>query len=465
MKWIRRTALLIAVACPFDSARAQTDLFVVTSDFATGSAAVLSAGSNAAQVNLFTVHADAVGQYHEGRIYIVNRLGQDNIIVLDAASPTQPLTQYSVGNGTNPQQIHVVSESKAYVTRYDASDLLIVDPRDGTELGTIDLSEFADDDGIPEMTEMIRVDDRVYVSCQRLDRNNGWISDASFLIAIDTATDQLIDLDAGTEGAQGIRLSAPNPNSVVAAGKLIAVAVVAGFGDLEGGIDLIDPVGGRSLGLAVSEAALGGDISLLTMASKTKGFAVVSDANFVNSVKPVDLETGVVVEPLSGLSGGFISSVVVDGNRVIVGDRGSFSDPTAAGLKFYDVETGMLIGEPIDAGLPPASIVPLRNVATAIVATSDVTPSSSALEAVYPNPFNATVQIPFHTTGSEVDVAIFSLLGQRVRSLVSGSLAAGSYRLSWDGLTDTGVRAASGTYVVQMLEGGERHTQKLTLLQ
>ena len=32
-------------------------------------------------------------------------------------------------------------------------------------------------------------------------------------------------------------------------------------------------------------------------------------------------------------------------------------------------------------------------------------------------------------------------------------------------LTDTGVRAASGTYVVQMLEGGERHTQKLTLLQ
>ena len=168
---------------------------------------------------------------------------------------------------------------------------------------------------------------------------------------------------------------------------------------------------------------------------------------------------------MSGLSGGFISSVVVDGNRVIVGDRGSFSDPTAAGLKFYDVEAGMLIGEPIDTGLPPASIVPLRNVATAIVATSDVTPSSSALEAVYPNPFNATVQIPFHTTGSEVDVAIFSLLGQRVRSLVSGSLAAGSYRLSWDGLTDTGVRAASGTYVVQMLEGGERHTQKLTLLQ
>ncbi|MEE3264088.1 MAG: hypothetical protein VX290_14690, partial [Candidatus Latescibacterota bacterium] len=92
MKWIQRTALLIAVACPFGSAWAQTDMFVVTSDFATGSAAVLSAGSDAAQVNLFTVHADAVGQYHEGRIYIVNRLGQDNIIVLDAASPTQPLT-------------------------------------------------------------------------------------------------------------------------------------------------------------------------------------------------------------------------------------------------------------------------------------------------------------------------------------------------------------------------------------
>ncbi|MBT4097376.1 MAG: hypothetical protein HOM68_15740 [Gemmatimonadetes bacterium] len=456
--------LLVGLATGLAPATAQTDLFVVTSDFATGSAAILQASAEDAQVNLLTVHADAIGQYFDDRIYIVNRLGQDNVIVLDAANPTQPLTQFSVGNGTNPHQIYVVSPDKAYVTRYDDSHLLVVDPRDGTELGTIDLSEFADGDGLPEMSEMIGVDDRVYVSCQRLDRDNGWISDASFLIAIDTANDAVVDLDAVTPGTQGIRLSATNPSSLVAAGRHIAVAVVAGFGDHEGGIDLVDPTSGRSLGLAVSETDLEGDISLLTMTSATRGFTVVSDANFINSVKPVNLETGAVGEPLSGLSGGFISSIVVDGDRVIVGDRGSFSDPTAAGLKIYDVETGMLIAGPIDTGLPPASVVPLRNVATAIVATNSIVPATSALDAAYPNPFNATIQIPLRTTGGDIDVAIFNLLGQRLRTLTHAHLSAGAYQLSWDGLTDAGTTAANGPYLVLLHSHDTQLRQKIMLL-
>jgi outer membrane protein assembly factor BamB len=456
--------LLIGITTGLVPATAQTDLFVVTSDFSTGSAAILPASSDDAQVNLLTIHADAIGQYFDGRIYIVNRLGQDNVIVLDPANPTQPLAQFSVGNGTNPHQIYVVSPSKAYVTRYDDSHLLVVDPRDGAELGTVDLSEFADGDGLPEMAEMIGVDDRVYVSCQRLDRDNGWVSDASFLIAIDTVHDAVVDLDAVTPGAQGIRLSAPNPGSIVAAGRHIAAAVVAGFGDLEGGIDLIDPTSGRSLGLAVSEADLEGDISLLTMATATKGFAVVADASFINSVKPVNLETGAVGEPLRGLSGGFISTVVVDGDRVIVGDRGSVSDPTAAGLKIYDVETGVLIAGPIDTGLPPASVVPLRNVATAIVATSSVVPASSSLDAPYPNPFNATIQIPLQTTGGDLDVAIFNLLGQRLHTLTQAHLSAGAYHLSWDGLTDAGTSAASGPYLVLLRGHDIQLTQRIMLL-
>lgn len=464
MKAARIAFLLIGIAAFLSPAVAQTDLFVVTSDFATGSAALLPAGAAEAEVNLLTVHADAIGQYHDGRIYIVNRLGQDNIIVLDAANPSAPLAQYSVGNGTNPHQIHVVDAGKAYVSRYDDARLLIVDPADGTELGTIDLTSFADEDGLPEMSEMIRVDDRVYLSVQRLDRNNGWISAASYLVAIDVTTDQVIDLDPDTDGLQGIQMAAPNPNSVAAAGRLIAVGVVAGFGDRAGGIDLIDPTSGRSLGLAVSEQDLGGDISLLAMASPTTGFAVVSDESFANHVKPVNLATGAVGEPLSGLSGGFISSVVVDGDRVIVGDRGSFSDPTAAGLKIYDVATGIMIGDPIDTGLPPASIVPLHNVATAILATSAVTPDQASLEIAFPNPFNATVQIPMQTTGGHLDIGIYNCLGQRVRTLVAGVLPAGSYSLSWDGIDDTGAAVGTGTYMVQLRSEALVQMEKVTLL-
>jgi hypothetical protein len=171
-----------------------------------------------------------------------------------------------------------------------------------------------------------------------------------------------------------------------------------------------------------------------------------------------------VGEPLRGLSGGFISTVVVDGDRVIVGDRGSVSDPTAAGLKIYDVETGVLIAGPIDTGLPPASVVPLRNVATAIVATSSVVPASSSLDAPYPNPFNATIQIPLQTTGGDLDVAIFNLLGQRLHTLTQANLSAGAYHLSWDGLTDAGTSAASGPYLVLLRGHDIQLTQRIMLL-
>ena len=112
---------LIAATAPL---RAQ-GLFVTTTDFATGSTAFIAPGAAEAEVNLLGIHADASGYYHDGRIYIVNRLGQDNILVLDAMDLRTPLNQFSVGNGANPHDIEIVAPDKAYVTRYDGTALLL----------------------------------------------------------------------------------------------------------------------------------------------------------------------------------------------------------------------------------------------------------------------------------------------------------------------------------------------------
>ena len=112
-------------------ARAESGLFVVTTDYSTGSTAFLAAGASEAEVNLLGIHSDAVGHYHDGRVYVVNRLGQDNILVLDEGDLRTPLAQFSVGNGANPHDIEVVAPGKAYVSLYDRASLLIVDPRDG----------------------------------------------------------------------------------------------------------------------------------------------------------------------------------------------------------------------------------------------------------------------------------------------------------------------------------------------
>ena len=465
----RISTLAAAFLLLANSSSAQSDLLVITTDFSTGSTAFLAADAAEAEVNLLGIHSDAVGHYHDGRVYIVNRLGQDNILVLDAMDLRTPLTQFSVGNGANPHDIEIVAPDKAYVSRYDAASLLIVNPQDGAELGEIDLSAFADADGLPEVSQIVRVGDRLYLSCQRLDRNGGWgPADVSYLIVVDLATDTLVDVDPDAEGVQGIALSAANPNSMAVVGEQIAVGVVVGFGDRSGGVEIVDTATNRSLGLAVSEEDLGGDITSMVLVDQNRGYAVVADENFANSVRPFELSSGTVGAPLENISGGFIPSLGVDGDRLIVADRGSFADPASAGLKFYDAATGAFLSGPIDTGLPPQTIVVLSDetVPTAVEETADSLPQEFALEAAYPNPFNASVQIPFAVwqSNTPVELTIHDVLGRTVRTLTSGPMAAGRHVLHWDGRNAAGESVGNGAYLVQLRAGDQRAVGKVMLI-
>jgi flagellar hook assembly protein FlgD len=45
-----------------------------------------------------------------------------------------------------------------------------------------------------------------------------------------------------------------------------------------------------------------------------------------------------------------------------------------------------------------------------------------------------------------------------------GPAAAGDHRAVWDGRRDGGRSVGSGVYVVQLIAGGDEHTQKIHLL-
>ena len=465
----RISVLAVSLLLLANSSSAQSDLFVITTDFATGSTAFLAADAAEAEANLLGIHSDAVGHYHDGRVYIVNRLGQDNILVLDAMDLRTPLTQFSVGNGANPHDIEIVAPDKAYISLYDAASLLIVNPQDGAESGRIDLSAFADADGLPEVSQIVRVGDRLYLSCQRLDRNGSWgPADVSYLIVVDLATDALVDVDPDAEGVQGIALSAGNPNSMAVIGEQIAVGSVVNFGDRAGGVEIVDTATNRSLGLAVSEEDLGGDITSMVLVDQNRGYAVVADENFANGVRPFDLSSGTVGAPLKNISGGYIASLAVDGDRLIVADRGYFSDPASAGLKFYDAATGAFLRGPIDTGLPPANIVVLGDatVPTAVAETADSLPQEFALEAAYPNPFNASVQIPFAVWQADtpVKLTVHDVLGRTVRTLTFGTVAAGRHVIHWDGRNAAGEPVGNGAYLVQLRAGSQRAVGKVMLI-
>ena len=71
---------------------------------------------------------------------------------------------------------------------------------------------------------------------------------------------------------------------------------------------------------------------------------------------------------------------------------------------------------------------------TGVAEAEGVAPAEFALAQNFPNPFNPSTTIAFQLVlASQVELAIYSSSGQRVRTLISGFLPAGHHRLQWDG--------------------------------
>lgn len=340
------------------SALAQNRAIIVTTDYVTGSLSSLDLSTNTATKNILTIHSDAAVRTYQNKVYIINRLGQDNIIALDSNNLKTPLKQYSVGNGSNPHDIVFVSEKKAYVSRNNLNRLLIVNPITGDSLGTVDLFTFADADGLPEASQMAIYNNRLFVVCQRLDQKGSFgPTDFSVIAVVDVATNQLVDVNTTTAGIQGIVMAGKNPTGAALQGNKWILSTVNTFGSLtDGGIEVINLDSLKTEGIVINETTIGGNLNALAMKSSSEGYIVLSDANFANVVKPFNLTTKTIASALSNISGGYIPALSVFGNRLYILDQGSFTDPASGGVKAFDITTNQLVAGPINVGLPPSGI-------------------------------------------------------------------------------------------------------------
>lgn len=92
-------------------------------------------------------------------------------------------------------------------------------------------------------------------------------------------------------------------------------------------------------------------------------------------------------------------------------------------------------------------------------------PELFALYQNHPNPFNPSTSIIYDLSEAiEVNLAIYDLLGQKVRTLVHKHQEAGSYNIEWNGLKDDGTLASSGLYFYRLQAGGLILTRKLILI-
>ena len=94
-----------------------------------------------------------------------------------------------------------------------------------------------------------------------------------------------------------------------------------------------------------------------------------------------------------------------------------------------------------------------------------VIPVAYSLEQNFPNPFNPSTTIQY-TLGhsAHVEISIFSLLGQKVKTLVEGDRKIGSYSAVWDGSNDKGEKNASGIYFCRMRTEEFSAVRKLVFL-
>lgn len=83
----------------------------------------------------------------------------------------------------------------------------------------------------------------------------------------------------------------------------------------------------------------------------------------------------------------------------------------------------------------------------------------------YPNPFNPATNIRFDVAErSRIFVAIYNVLGERVKILQDGAVSVGAHQISWNGRSDDGAAVTSGLYFVRMEAGGFSKTRRILLV-
>ncbi|PID27112.1 MAG: gingipain R [Candidatus Cloacimonadota bacterium] len=69
----------------------------------------------------------------------------------------------------------------------------------------------------------------------------------------------------------------------------------------------------------------------------------------------------------------------------------------------------------------------------------------------YPNPFNPTTTISFSVEkASDVEINIYNVKGQKVKSLLNQKMDAGNHQIQWHGKDDNGKQAGSGIYFMKL---------------
>jgi len=121
-----------------------------------------------------------------------------------------------------------------------------------------------------------------------------------------------------------------------------------------------------------------------------------------------------------------------------------------SGVIQHSVQVGLTVGEPSDVDDEP---------------DESNRPEGFSLFQNQPNPFNPETQISYYLPREcYVQVVVYNVLGQKVKTLCEGRGNPGTHTVTWNGTSDQGVQLGSGIYFCQLQAGEVVLTRKMTFL-
>ena len=99
------------------------------------------------------------------------------------------------------------------------------------------------------------------------------------------------------------------------------------------------------------------------------------------------------------------------------------------------------------------------------VKESSIVPEKFEVSQNYPNPFNPSTVIKYSSPETSfVTIRVYNMLGQEIATLVNEEINAGVHNVTWNGMSDSGVKVATGTYIYRVVAGSNIVTKKMILL-
>ena len=96
---------------------------------------------------------------------------------------------------------------------------------------------------------------------------------------------------------------------------------------------------------------------------------------------------------------------------------------------------------------------------------NEINPTVFKLYQNHPNPFNPTTRIQYDLPKDHmVTIAIYDVMGRKIRTLMNVNQNAGYHSIHWDAKNDIGEGVAAGMYIYTIQAGEFRATKKMVLL-